>query len=238
MSRSYPRFSSMEEKRNIRKAFTYGVLTIGSIVIIFFFGLPVLVKFAGFIGDIAKSDKPIEIADTTPPAPPRFNSFPEETNQLYVDLSGSSEGGVDVILSLNRKEQTVLADSSGAFSVKFALNKGENTFSAKARDQAGNVSQPTETMKIIYDNDPPSLEISSPNDGAKFFGSRQKNLSINGKTEATAEVTINDRVVSVNDDGTFSFKTTLSEGDNTFTIKATDKAGNSSEKALTVNYSS
>jgi len=69
----YSRLASVEERKNIKKAYWYVILSILALVFLIFFGLPTLVKFAGFIGDVAKSDKPVEINDTTPPAPPQFD---------------------------------------------------------------------------------------------------------------------------------------------------------------------
>lgn len=237
MRRSYSRLSSVEEKRNIRKAFLYGILTLASLALIFFFGLPILVRFAGLLTDLAKSERPVEIADTTPPAPPRINSLPEATNQYTIDVTGVAEAGVDVIISFNQKEETVLADKSGNFTANFPLNKGENTVSAIARDQAGNESQRTQVYKILFDNEDPQIEIIQPIDGSSFFGPKQKDLTISGKTESGSQVTINDRFVTVNEDGSFTSVTYLSEGENTFNIKSIDKAGNTSEKSLTVSYS-
>jgi len=57
-----------------------------------------------------------------------------------------------------------------------------------------------------------------------------------GKVEENAKVQINDRVVVVESDGTFSFVTTLSEGQNNFTVKAEDEARNKVEKNLKVTY--
>ena len=45
------------------------------------------------------------------------------------------------------------------------------------------------------------------------------------------------RIVVVESDGSFAFTTTLSEGENQFTVKASDKAGNSTEAVLKLNFS-
>lgn len=231
------RGSTMEEKRNFRKAFLYLILTVASLVAIFFLGIPLFAKFAGFLTTINDKNKTIQITDTTPPGPPSINPLPEFTNKTNVPISGTAEAGAEVVISLNNKESSVLADKSGNFSSSLALNKGENTVVAFAKDQAGNKSHNTQTFKITFDNEAPKIEISAPADGSKFFGSKQKTLTITGKTKLDSQLTINDRLVSVNDDGSFSFQTTLSEGENVFNINATDRAGNSSQKTLTVSYS-
>lgn len=208
-----------------------------ALAFLFTLGLPTLAKFAGFLTDLNKSGKPIEKSDTTPPAPPRINDLPDYTNQLSLSVTGTTEPAAVVKLFLNDKEEEVLADKDGNFSTKFDLKKGENTVSALATDSSGNQSQKSPVQKIIFDNEPPSITIDSPADGASFFGSKQKQLTIKGKTKVGAGLTINDRFADVDDSGNFTFTTTLSEGQNTFNLKATDKAGNTTEKSITVNFS-
>lgn len=225
-----------EEKQSIRKAIFFTFLTAFSILAFIFLGLPVLAKFAGFLTDLKKSGLPIERNDTTPPAPPRLESLPEYTNEFSVEIKGTTEAGATLILFLNGDEEEVVANKDGDFNFTFKLGKGENSVSVKARDSSGNESQVTDTYKIIFDNEPPELEISSPEDGKEFFGSKERQVSINGKTEEGASITINDRIVAVDANGNFTFVTTLPEGENSFAIKAEDRAGNSTEASLTLRF--
>jgi hypothetical protein len=236
MKRRYSRLARTEERQSIRRAIFFTFLTIISIFAFIFLGLPVLAKFAGFLTDIKKSGLPIERNDTTPPAPPKLDSLPEYTNEFSVEIKGTTEAGASVILFLNNDEEELVVNKDGEFNFTFKLDKGENTVSVKARDAAGNESQVTDTYKIIFDNEPPELEITSPEDGKEFYGSKERQVSINGKTEESASVTINDRIVAVDVSGNFTFVTTLSEGENGFTIKTEDKAGNSNEASLTLRF--
>jgi len=236
MKRRYSRLARTEERQSIRRAIFFTFLTIVSIFAFIFLGLPVLAKFAGFLTDLKKSGLPIERNDTTPPAPPRLESLPEYTNEFSVEIKGTTEAGATLTLFLNGDEEEVVVNKDGDFNFTFKLDKGENTVSVKARDAAGNESQETDTYKIIFDNEPPELEITSPEDGKEFYGSKERQVSINGKTEESASVTINDRIVAVDASGNFTFVTTLSEGENGFTIKTEDKAGNSTEASLTLRF--
>jgi len=236
MRRSYSRLVKTEEKRNVRRAFLFLLLTVVLLVTGFVFGLPAIAKFSGFLTDIKKSAQPIERVDKTPPAPPRLEPLPEATNDLQVDINGSTEPGTTVFLTLNNRQEEILANVDGEFSYNFSLNKGENKIAAYARDSSGNESQKTETFTIIFDDDPPSLEITDPENGSEYFGPKQRQVVIEGGTEEDASVTINDRLVVVERDQTFSFATTLSEGENQFTVKAEDKAGNTTEKSLTLHF--
>lgn len=234
--RTYSRFVRSEEKKNLRRSLVLGLITLALIIIFFFFGLPLIAKITGFLADLRKTSTPIESQDTTPPAPPRFNPVPESTNQIKLEISGFTEPGLTVFLTVNGQEKEILSNADGQFLYTFQLVKGENTLSAYAKDGAGNKSQKSDTVKIIFDDENPSLEITSPKDGDSFFGAKQRQVVIEGKTEEEAELTINDRFVLIEDDGIFAFTTTLSEGENTFNLKVRDKADNLTEKTIKMSF--
>jgi hypothetical protein len=236
MAYRYSRRTRTEEKRNVRKAFLYVVLTLILIIAFFFFGLPTVVKFAALLTELKTSKTPVETTDTTPPPPPKLDSLPSFTNELSVEIEGSTEPGVTVLLFLNNKKEELLSDSEGEFSYTFMLNDGENKISAIAVDNSGNESQKTDVQKVTYDNDPPELEVIKPDDGANFYGAKERQVVIEGTTEEGASININGRQIVVEPDGSFAFATTLSEGENSFTIKSEDQAKNSTELSLTVSF--
>jgi len=236
MRRPYSRLASVEERRNIRNAILLILISIAALGILFFYGIPAIGKFAAFVSDIGKGNKPITSVDVTPPAPPKFDTFTNFTNQQNFSISGSSESGATVKLVFNGKETDALTDKDGRFQFNLQLDNGENSFSALAMDSAGNVSQRTQEYKITFDNKPPTLTITGPSDSSQFFGSGQRQVTIKGTTDADTTVTINDRIIVVDDNGNFQYTTTLESGANTFVIKSQDAAGNSTEKDLTLNF--
>lgn len=237
MRRGYSRLNSVEEQKNLQKAVFFVILTALVVTGLFFIGIPTLGRFVAFVSDLGKSNKPITSTDKTPPPPPRFNIFPDFTNQKQVTLTGSAEPGSNVKLTFNGTEQDNIVDRDGSFSFSnLSLNDGRNSFSAVAIDPAGNTSQKTKEFNINFDNKPPDLTIDSPQDGTQFFGSNQRQITIQGTAEANAQVTVNDRIVAVDDNGKFQYTTTLNEGENKFTFKAADQAGNTTEKDLTLNF--
>ncbi|MGB6839098.1 MAG: Ig-like domain-containing protein, partial [Microgenomates group bacterium] len=207
----------------------FGLLTLISILVFIFLGLPAVAKFAAFLTDLRKSTVPIEINDTTPPAPPILDSLSEYTKEVSIEIAGKTEPGAIVLLFLNSAEEEILANNDGEFSFTYKLYKGENTISAKAKDGAGNESQKTKVYKVTFDNENPDLEVTSPEEGKEFYGSKERQITIEGTTEEGASITINGRIVAVDEDGIFAFFTTLGEGENNFNIKAEDKAGNLTE---------
>lgn len=226
-----------EERKNTRTAILYIILTTASLVFLFFVGIPILGKFTAFISDLGRGNKPITNSDKTPPAPPKFNTFPDFTNQNQINLSGFAEPGATVKLIFRGESFENIADRSGGFVFNTNLSNGENIFSATAIDQAGNTSQKTQDLKIVFDNKPPDLTINSPQDNSQFFGSRQRQVTIQGTTEPNTQVTANDRIIAVDNDGKFQYTTTLIEGENKFTLKSIDLAGNTIEKDLTLTFS-
>jgi len=221
----------------MKKARNYIFLTVTLLVLFVYFGFPILARVSTFIVNFKKDSQPVDISDTTPPAPPKLDVLPESTNETVVEISGKTENGATVIIFANRKEEELLADKSGEFVYSFKLNKGENEIHAKAIDKAGNESVDTKPFAIIQDSEDPVLTVNNPEDGKSFSGSSQRQVSIEGTTDGEATLNINDRLVVVDPDGSFTFFTTLSEGENTFNLKAVDKAGNETETSLTLHFS-
>jgi len=57
-----------------------------------------------------------------------------------------------------------------------------------------------------------------------------------GSTKIGSALTINDRFARVADDGSFRYSFALSDGANALNFKATDPAGNTTEKSLSVTF--
>lgn len=232
--RSY--ISRKEEKQNIRKAYIFVFLSLIGVATILVFGIPALAKFAGFLGGFRESGQPVEINDTTPPVTPRFDILPEATNDQRLEIRGNTEAGATIEINFNNSKEEIIADNTGQFSTILTLSPGSNSFTAIAKDNSGNISSETPVYKIVYDTNAPSLEITAPEDGSQYYGSKQRQVVIEGKTESDSEVRINDRFVVVESDGSFSFATSLQEGENLFLIRSEDTAGNSTEATLTLHY--
>lgn len=212
------------------------MLTIAAIVLLIFVGFPLFGRLSVFISDLRGGSKAISKNDTTPPAPPKFNYFPAFTNQQVSNVAGTSEPGATVTLNFNGNTQQTLVDKDGNFTFNLQFVDGENTFSATTVDSSGNISQKSKDYTITFDNKPPNLTVTSPSDGSSFFGSNQRQVTIQGTTDVNSQIVINDRIISVDDTGAFQYTSTLNDGANLFAVKATDQAGNSTEKDITLNF--
>ncbi len=236
--RRYSRLAKIEEKRNIRSAITYVVLTIVLILFVLYFGLPTTAKIAGFLSDLRGSSLPVEQKDTTPPAPPVFETPDEFADKAIITVKGRAEPGVKVSIFLNDKlKEELVAGAEGEFSANLPILAGENTLYGVAKDESGNESAQSRVYIIIYDKKAPDLEITEPANGSSFYGQNQKQITIKGKTESGAQVWVNERFATVDSEGLFVYTTTLQEGENNFEVKAADKADNNATKNLSVTFS-
>lgn len=235
MKRRYSRRSKIEKSRNIKKAIIFTVLTIALIFLTIILGIPLLAKYTAFVSDIKQDSQPVENDDATPPPPPSVNSIPEATNEQELEVSGKTEPGSTVVIDGGGKIKEILANKEGDFSTTLRLKSGNNNIQFQSIDTSGNESKTT-VINVIFDDQPPDLTITQPKDGSSFYGSRQRQVTIEGTTEKNTKVTINERVVIVDSDGSFSYFITLSEGKNDFVIVASDNAENKTEQVLTLNY--
>lgn len=228
------RLARREEAKNLRQAWFFGGLTVILVLVIIFLGIPFLIKGAAFLGDLRSSTQLVEGEDKIPPPPPQLYPLPKTVNEPKVRVEGVAEAGVKVVIFINgRSEKEVVADNDGNFKAELALS-GRSEISAVAEDQAGNKSQESEKVVVFYDKEPPELEISSP--GEEVSGWEDPQIEIRGKTEKGAKVYVNDHLVILGQEGDFSYRYSLSEGENQITVKAEDEAGNTTEKTIRVNY--
>ncbi len=162
--------------------------------------------------------------------------MPETIKTGLTSLSGTAEASSTVEIYFNGKKVTsVVSDSNSKFTTgKLRLEEGKNSIYAVAIDKAGNQSSSSEKYYVWFDEEPPELTISSPEDGAIFYGEQEKSITIQGKTEPGVSLTLNDRLVIIGSEGDFSTTFSLSEGENHIKLIARDKAENEVEKEITV----
>ncbi len=236
--RTYSRLSARERKRYTRQTVLFSFLTILLIIAIIVWGIPSLVKVAIFLGDLRSSSQPISGEDTIPPPPPVFQPILDATNSAQIRVEGFAEEGSTVIISVNNSEVAeVIVESDGEFLVNnLELEGGENRISASAIDSSGNKSHPSSTHRVRYDANPPTLEITAPENRSTFYGQQERITQVRGSAEPGSQVLINDSFVILSQDGSFSHNITLETGENTITVIARDRAGNEIVEKIKVNY--
>ncbi|MCD6564380.1 MAG: hypothetical protein J7K53_00400 [Bacteroidales bacterium] len=99
-------------------------------------------------------------------------------------------------------------------------------------------SDPSDEVAVICaDTTPPKIEINSPDNNSVVDTDtvHVSGMAIDNES-GIDKVTINDSEASLSSDGSFSKTVALTEGTNTITIIATDKAENESTKTIIVTY--
>lgn len=199
--------------------------------------LPSLINGLSFINSIVRPSRKVITQESPSLAPPVLNIPYEATNTAQIEIRGYGIPNSKVAIFLDMEQvDTVDILEDGSFETKnIELKLGTNNIYGKSIDEKDQMSLPSKTFKIIYDNEKPPLNISEPEDGKKIQGGDKK-VKISGTTEPNAQVFINDTLVIVNSDGNFTSEQTLNDGDNIFNIKAVDKASNFTEILRQVTY--
>lgn len=106
-----------------------------------------------------------------------------------------------------------------------ALGDGSHTVYVNAKDHDGNAAV-QKSVQFTVDTVAPTLNVTSPTEGLK---TNEDTVTVSGTTnDATSspvKVTVNGDAVTVQENGSFSKVVTLTEGENTITVIATDSAG-------------
>ncbi len=234
----FSRLNRLEEKRAYRR-FILNLLGIGAVILlVLFLGVPALIKFSTLLTTLKGSDTP-ETKSTLAPFPPHLEIPFTATNSATINVSGYGPAGTTLQIFLNNQTfKTITLPGDGRFIIyDLNLKDGENKVTATVKNSSGLTSSPSETLLVAYKKSGPKLIVDSPNDGDKISG--DKNVTeVKGKVEDnTVSVTINNRWVMINDDGSFSYTINLSNGDNQIKIIATDIANNQTTVERKVNYS-
>lgn len=229
---------SRRELRQSKKKLIYSLAGIVIILLLLFkLGIPLLIKFSLFISGNKQTSDTTQTTDQPAfIAPPVLNQSFTATNSAQIKVSGTGEKKQEIKLYVNNSVvDTKNTQDDGTFSFDMVtLKNGDNNIQAKAKvnDKESDFSN---TITITYQNKAPSLDVNSPSDGQSF--SKDPGITVKGKTDSDAKVTVNDFQAIVNDDGIFSYDMQLQNGDNQLKVVAMDEAGNKTEKDLKVTYS-
>lgn len=192
--------------------------------------LPVFVNSLGFITGSFNSEKKItQVSDNPTLAPPVLNIPYEATNSGQINIGGYAPPSSKVKIYIDDELKDIVdVQSDGIFlASNIELSLGTNNIYGKTVDENDQESLASKIIKLVYDNEKPTLEISEPADGKEVQGERK--IRIIGKTEPGAQVFIKGSQTIVQSDGSFNGEYSLSDGDNTIIIKVQDQASNFAE---------
>lgn len=199
--------------------------------------LPNFIGGVGSVKNILQPSQHIAVPKSEAIAPPVLNIPYEATNSASISIKGYGTPNSKVKLYIDDEGmQTVNVSSDGSFTFEEVyLILGINNIYGKTLNDKGEESLPSKTIKLVFDNEKPNLQINEPEDGKKIQGGDKK-IKVAGKTEIGTKVFINGNQTIVDKDGNFSQDQSLNDGDNTISIKAADAAGNITEIQRSVNY--
>ena len=108
--------------------------------------------FMKAVGSDLRSNSIFVILDTTPPAPPTISTPQTIVNTGTITVSGKAEANSVVHIFVNHaKQRDVSVSSSCNFTVSnIHLEEGNNTITAIAVDEAGNPSNESEPVYVLY----------------------------------------------------------------------------------------
>lgn len=231
------RLARRSEKQTKRQLY----ISVGGIIAVLFilyqFGPIALTRTGTFLDSLfGKNIAQINYLSNAPYQTPSLDPLPTATPSGQLTISGKTNynnGTVEIYVNDNLEKETDVLDT-GDFHSTVTLTSGENII--KARYVSGKkMSGFTQEYQVTYVKDAPTLDISYPSDNASFSKGDQQ-ITVTGKTNANSAITVNSRIAIFAGDGTFSYPLNLSEGENKITIVATNTAGKTTSKKITVSY--
>lgn len=233
------RLSRRSEKQSKKQLYA-SLIGIAAVVFVALNFGPLLISgLGGFIDTLAgKSKQTTNLISDADLEPPQLENLPPATTQELINVSGRAfytDGKVELFLNNSLYEVITLDDSQDFEIDDIKLSKGENILRVRMiRNKTK--SEFSQDYKISYLKDDPKLEISFPSDGASFAKADQE-ITVRGTTDSDNNVKVNDFIAIVDAEGNFSYILRLKEGENKIKVVATNLAGKSSEKEITVSYS-
>ncbi|MBD8038484.1 S8 family serine peptidase [Solibacillus sp. A46] len=154
------------------------------------------------------------------------------TNEPETTITGTASPTTTIELKQNGEvvTSTVVGDD-GKFEIKANLVEGANEFSVLSKLD-GRVTGESTPVLVTLDTIVPELTIDKPSNGEKV---NRETVTVEGliTDENIDTVTVNGSNATISD-GKYSKRVILDNGANEITVVATDKAGNSVSKTVTV----
>ncbi|MCA0170962.1 S8 family peptidase [Bacillus sp. RAR_GA_16] len=165
---------------------------------------------------------------------PKITSPKDEsyTNKNAIQIEGETAPSTTVHLYNNGEEKvTTSSDNEGYFSEEIQLSEGENRLTARASTDRG-MTEESDSVLVILDQEKPELSITSPKDGWK---TNKGSVTVKGEIndENLSWVKVNGKKAKV-ENGEYSLRILLEQGQNNIKVVAKDKAGNKTKKSITV----
>ena len=226
----------LEKRKDNGKTFLLGFIVVVLLVLVVLFGFSFLVRFTAFLGERKEVNGGVVNDNQLPPLPPRIFVPFEATNSAAINVSGTAESGTSIELEKDDiLLDTINVDDDGEFVFEnVLLNLGDNFFSAVAVSADGRRSEVSKEVSVVFDNEPPKLEMSNPVEESLTVD--YEDFDVVGKVDNDVSVTVNGKIGLIDSEGNFKVKIQLQPGKNNIEIKVRDLAGNETSRVIEITY--
>lgn len=165
------------------------------------------------------------------PAGPQVYNVTPANGQTVYSTYVTVKGTVRDASSVTVNGYSVSIGSDGSFSsTVYLTGKSWNTVTIVATNSSGTS---TTHNYSIYSETGPTVFVTKPEVGDMVYSN---NITVSGRVYNTNSLTLNGSAVSFGSTGSFSANIMLKPGNNTLTVKASNWAGDSSQKSVPVIY--
>ena len=168
-----------------------------------------------------------------------FTSAPPAlTNAASVVITGTTEPYATVLVNGSVNVNMTYPDpAAGTWSFTANLTNGiTNNYTFRAKDRAGNLMDPANTISAAIERDSNPPVIAPINITDTLVNPLESMPTISGNTDEPATVVVNGTTVATLSTTWSYLVPSLSPGTNTFTIEATDEAGNLGTASADIEY--
>lgn len=221
-------------KFNQQQIFIFIAASIVLILVIGYFGISFLFGLTTQISNFQRQNNgnTSQVDSGLAPNTPRLSQDFFATSSADIKVSGAADPKVNVELFQNdRSLGSNLSSEQGEFTFEVSLEKGANIFIAQSVSEKGAKSEKSESYTISFITGSPKLDLNTPTDGSTV---KESPIVVSGKTDSGNSVSINDHIIVVSDDGSFSDYLNLNDGENKVKIVASDPAGNKTTTEMTI----
>lgn len=230
-------------RRSLKQSKKQLYVSLFGILAVIFIALNFGPSLIGTLGNVidkitGKTGQQAEIKSNAQIQPPTLDPIPDATPSASITVTGKTDypkGTVELYVNNSLFDQKDI-DSTQVFKFEnITLTTGNNSIKARMvlNDKKSDFS---DIQNVSYTKGAPKLDISFPSDHQSFNKADQQ-ITVKGTTDSQNSISVNSFVAIVDNNGNFSYDLNLNNGDNKITVVATDIAGNTTPKDLTVSYS-
>lgn len=154
------------------------------------------------------------------------------TGDMDIEVEGTATPGTKIQLTNNGEEMNETdVDDDGQFVTEIPLEQGENELTAVSLAD-GEYAGESESVTVTLNTEEPEITIDTPKNNDKL---NRETVTVEGSVQADELdfVEVNGKKAEVND-GDFTKRIMLDEGENVIEVVAEDKVGNRTSETVTV----